>query len=69
MNDFVIAEEMAKIWDISLRQVQYLCKHGRIDGAIKFGKVWAIPKDAKKPTRTGKLKPGRKPKTSEGGEA
>ena len=66
MNDFAEAEEMAKIWDISKRQVQYLCKHGRIDGAIKFGKVWAIPKTAKKPTRTGKLKPGRKTKTSEG---
>ena len=64
MDDFIEAEKAAKLWDISIRQVQYLCKFGRIDGAVKFGKVWAIPKNAKKPTRTGALKPGRKPKTS-----
>ena len=65
MNDYYEAEDVAKLWDISIRQVQYLCKHGRIEGVIKFGKVWAIPKSAKKPTRTGKLKPGRKTKISE----
>jgi len=62
MNGYIIAEEIAKRWDISLRQVQYLCKSGRIEGTIKFGTNWAIPEDAQKPTRTGKLKPGRKPK-------
>jgi len=66
MDNFIEAEEIAKLWNISKRQVQYLCKHGRIEGAVKFGNVWAIPKDAKKPTRTGELKPGRKPKTNEG---
>jgi hypothetical protein len=65
MNDYYEAEDVAKLWDISIRQVQYLCKHGRIEGAIKFGNVWAIPKSAKKPTRTGNLKPGRKTKTNE----
>ena len=62
MNDYVGADEIAKRWEISKRQVQRLCKDERIDGAIRFGDIWAIPKDAKKPTRTGKLKPGRKPK-------
>ena len=66
MNDYIIAEKIAKQWDISLRQVQYLCKLGRIEGAVKFGTNWAIPKDAIKPTRTGNSKPGRKPKPSEG---
>jgi len=61
MNDYYEVEDIAKLWNISVRQVQYLCKHGRIQGAIKFGNVWAIPKDVSKPTRTGKLKPGRKP--------
>ena len=60
MVGYIQAEELAKRWDISMRQVQYLCKHGRIEGAVKFGNTWAIPEDAKKPTRTGKLKPGRK---------
>lgn len=65
MIGYVQAEEVAKRWDISIRQIQYLCKNGRIDGAVKFGTTWAIPENAAKPTRTGKEKPGRKPKKSE----
>ena len=66
MNGYIKAEEIAERWNISIRQVQILCKAGKVDGAIKFGNTWAIPEDATKPTRTGKLKPGRKSKTSEG---
>lgn len=68
MNGYIQAEEVAVKWGISSRQVQFLCKHGRIDGAIKFGTTWAIPANAEKPTRTGKLKPGRKPKPSKGAQ-
>ena len=66
MDNFVEAEAVAKIWGISQRQVQALCKQGRIEGAVKFGNTWAIPKDAKKPSRKYELKPGLKPKTNEG---
>jgi len=62
MNGFIQANEIAEKWDLSPRQVQRLCIDGRIKGAIKFGNSWAIPEDADKPTRTGKLKPGRVPK-------
>jgi hypothetical protein len=62
MNGYITAEKIAARWDVSLRQVQVLCKDGRIEGASKFGVSWAIPENTKKPTRTGKLKPGRKPK-------
>jgi len=65
MIGYIQAEEAAKRWDISKRQIQYICKNGRIEGAVKFGNTWAIPENAAKPTRTGKEKPGRKPKTSE----
>ena len=65
MNGYIKAEEIAELWNISTRQVQILCKAEKIDGAVKFGNTWAIPEDAIKPTRTGKSKPGRKPKTSE----
>ena len=65
MNGYVQSEEIAERWDVSARQVQILCKAGKIDGAIKFGNTWAIPEDAVKPTHTGNIKPGRKPKTSE----
>ena len=60
MTGYILAEEAAERWDISRRQVQRICEAGRIEGAIKFGPSWAIPKDAKKPTRTAKSKPGRK---------
>jgi len=62
MNGYIQAEEVAEKWNISSRQVQYLCKLGRIEGAIKFGTTWAIPEDAKKPTRTVPIKPGRRPR-------
>jgi len=31
MDNFIEAEKIAKLWNISKRQVQYLSKHGRID--------------------------------------
>ena len=65
MIGYIKAEEAAKRWDVSLRQVQRMCDEGRIEGAEKFGKSWAIPANAPKPTRTGKLKPGRKTKSNE----
>lgn len=65
MNGYVRAEDLVEKWNVSTRQIQMLCKAGKIDGAVKFGTTWAIPETAVKPTRTGKLKPGRKPKKSE----
>ena len=66
MIGYIKVDEVAEKWNVSSRHVQHLCIEGFIKGAVKFGNTWAIPKDAKKPIRTGKLKPGRKPKTSEG---
>lgn len=62
MNGYVTAEVMAERWNVTIRQVQILCKNGKIEGASKFGSTWAIPENTQKPTRTGKFKPGRKPK-------
>ena len=65
MNGFISTREAAERWDVTERQVQRMCNAGMIDGIIHFGKSWAIPEDAPKPTRTTQFKPGRKPKTSE----
>jgi hypothetical protein len=62
MNGYVTADVIAERWNVTARQVEILCKAGKIEGAEKFGGAWAIPENAAKPTRTGKLKPGRKPK-------
>ena len=66
IQEYISVSEAAERWDITNRQAQKLCSEGKIPNVIRFGRSWAIPKDAEKPTRTGKLKPGRKPKTSEG---
>ena len=63
MNGYISARESAKRWGVTERQVQRMCGAGMIDGVVRFGKSWAIPEDTLKPTRTGALKPGRKPKT------
>ena len=47
--DLMTTSEMGKVWGISSRRVALLCSQGRVDGAIKKGKTWLIPSDAKKP--------------------
>ena len=66
MIGYMSVKDAAARWDISERQVQILCVNGRIKGATRFAKVWAIPVDAEKPTRTVPVKPGPKPKKVEG---
>ena len=47
--DFLTTAEMSEIWGISTRRISLLCSEGRVEGAVKKGKTWLIPKDAKKP--------------------
>ena len=35
--------------ELSVRRVQTICNEGMIEGAMKFGNTWAIPKNAVKP--------------------
>lgn len=47
--DYVSSAEIAKKWNVSQRRVAVLCKEGRVAGAVLVGRMWMIPKDAKKP--------------------
>ncbi len=47
--DYISTQQAAEIWRISSRRVQQLCEQGRIAGAMRFSRVWAIPKDSPKP--------------------
>ena len=47
--DYLTAKEIGEKWGISDRRVIVLCDKGRIKGATRLGKAWAIPKDAEKP--------------------
>ena len=49
IEGYMTVNEAAKKWGINRRTVQIMCADGRIDGVTKFGSVWAIPKDAKRP--------------------
>ena len=47
--DYLKIHEVSEKWGISPRRLQVLCAEGRIEGAIRFGKAWMIPKNAVKP--------------------
>ncbi len=47
--EYLTIKETAEKWNISERRIQILCREGRIDGIVKFGRAWAIPINAKKP--------------------
>ena len=49
MMKSLTVRQAAEKWGLSPRTVQQLCTQGRIPGAQKFGKAWAIPADAQKP--------------------
>lgn len=57
--EYMSTKEAAEKWGISERRIQKLCEEGRIPGAIRFSRVWAIPKNAEKPT-DGRMKSERK---------
>lgn len=54
--DYISIAEAAEKWGITRRRVQVLCAQSRIPGLTKFGKAWAIPKDAEKPIDKRKIK-------------
>lgn len=47
--EYLTTTEMAKIWNLSSRRIGVLCTEGRVEGAIKKGKMWLLPADAIKP--------------------
>lgn len=49
---YLTVQEFAQKWNLSERMVQQLCVQGRIEGARKFGRSWAIPADEQKPAES-----------------
>lgn len=47
--EFLTANEMAQVWNVSSRMIAYYCKAGKIAGAMKKGKTWLIPAHTVKP--------------------
>lgn len=49
MEANMTVKDAASLWGVSERRVAGLCKNGEIEGAVKIGRSWLIPRDAKKP--------------------
>ena len=64
INGYLEVNELAAKWNVTTRRVQIMCAEGLIPGAVKFGRSWAIPEDAVRPTdgrvTTGEYKNWRK---------
>ena len=58
MNEYLTIQQVAEIWGVSIRRINTLCNEGKIEGAMKFGNTWAIPKEAEKPV-DGRVKSGK----------
>ena len=46
---WITPQQAAILWGISDRRVQALCANGLIDGAVRLGRGWLIPKSTPKP--------------------
>ncbi len=58
LKGYITAQEAAKKWGITSRQVQILCKENRISGASRMSRIWVIPENAEKPTKKIAIKNG-----------
>ena len=55
--EYMTTKETVEKWNISERRIRQLLKEGRIEGAVKVGSTWNIPKDAIKPTDKRAVRP------------
>ena len=62
--DWISPFQAAEKWGITERQVQSLCKSGKIENVVKWGRSWLIPKDAPRPV-DGRTKAARQSKDKE----
>jgi len=60
------SNQMAIEWGMSKRTINDLCNKGKISGAIKVGRQWQLPDNAKKPI-DGRISSGKYAKKKDGG--
>ncbi len=54
MINYLSVTEAAKKWGVSERSVRGYCADGKIHGAVRKGKTWQLPENARKPERINK---------------
>ena len=64
IESYMQVNEAAEKWNLTQRMVQKVCSEGRIEGAVKFGRSWAIPRNTERPkdlrVKSGKYRDWRK---------
>ena len=50
MKGYISIREASNKWNVSERRINQYLLQGRIPGAERFGRSWAIPANASKPT-------------------
>lgn len=49
IDGYKTVQEIAEEWHVNERTIQIMCSNGKIKGAKKFGRSWAIPINAQRP--------------------
>ena len=49
IEGYKTVNELAEEWGVNPRTIQTMCSDGRIPGAVKFGRDWAVPADTERP--------------------
>lgn len=49
IEGYLTIREKSKQWNISERALQAMCAEGKVQGATKFGRSWAIPNSSERP--------------------
>ena len=52
MSGYITVQEASEKWGVSPRQIQILCKNNRIPGATRLSRIWIIPNNIEKPTKS-----------------
>ncbi|MDR3121605.1 MAG: excisionase family DNA-binding protein [Clostridiales bacterium] len=47
--NWITPQQAAEQWGVTDRRIQELCAKGRINGAVRLGRGWLIPKETRKP--------------------
>ena len=50
IEGYTTVKDIAEKWNVKPRTVQIMCTDGKIPGAVKFGRDWAIPVDSNRPS-------------------
>ena len=49
IDGYLTINEIAEKWGVTPRRIRAMCLNGKITGAAKLGREWAIPLDADRP--------------------